>query len=244
MFQPISAARIRAGCRPSAPSPSVAGAHQQESVLIQPGRNAGAGLRAVHLNAPPANPCRSLLDARREFAAALAGSSSPSVSRSSDFSRETSSAWRLMRTASFEIERSCGRGEVGVEVALVNVDADAHDCVERTSPFSIFDSTRMPPVLRGPISRSLGQRRSTLEPACLLESPRRPQTPRPVATAAGGRLAGMVVARRSHRAPVRLPIARHDRRALGRTVAHRQSRPSRAAQHFVRRPVRRCLWNQ
>jgi hypothetical protein len=29
------------------------GAHQQESVLVQPGRNARAGLRAMHLNLRP-----------------------------------------------------------------------------------------------------------------------------------------------------------------------------------------------
>jgi hypothetical protein len=61
-------------------------AHQQESIFVQPGRYAGAGLRAVHLDPPPANPRRGLLDARGNRLAA-AGSSSRSASRSSDFSR-------------------------------------------------------------------------------------------------------------------------------------------------------------
>ena len=40
------------------------GAHQQKSMLVQPGSDAAAGLRAMHLNAPPAHPGRSLLHAR------------------------------------------------------------------------------------------------------------------------------------------------------------------------------------
>ena len=65
----------------------------------------------------------------------------------------------------FEVERGCGSGEVGIEAALVDVDADADDRVGRRLLDSSLASTRMPPVLRGPMSRSLGQRRSTARPA-------------------------------------------------------------------------------
>ena len=35
---------------------SICRAHQQKSILVEPGRNAGAGLRAVHFNAAAAHP--------------------------------------------------------------------------------------------------------------------------------------------------------------------------------------------
>ena len=46
----------------------------------------------------------------------------------------------------------------------MHVDADAHHGKRNRRLPSVCASTRMPPALRGPISRSLGQRRSTARP--------------------------------------------------------------------------------
>ena len=133
-------------------------------MLVQPGRYAGASLRAMDLNAAPANPCRSLLQRARE-SSRRRRIGKPSASRSSDFSRADEQCLARNCAAGFQIQRSGGRGQAGIKVALVDVDADAdHGKGNRSCP-RVFDSTRMPPTLRGPISRSLGQRRSTVEPA-------------------------------------------------------------------------------
>ena len=187
----------------------------------------------MHLNLPPANPGRRPLDARGNRLAA-ARSSSPRASRSSDFSRETSSAWRLMRRPTSRSSEVAGVDKSGAKSrwwTLMPTPTTANATKPSRAGFRVgLDQdaaglARADQQIVGPAQIDASGRRRR-------EWPRRRPARRPAATAAGARRECAGATARSRKAPRRRRSARRDRRGRGRPAAHRQSRPSRAARRL------------
>ena len=109
---------------------------------------------------------------------------------------------------------------------------------------AVCDSTRMPPALRGPRRRSLGQRRSTIEAGDGADGRGGGEAggQRQQRQARGGKLRTKKDA--AHPPPRRPRRSSRDGHGRGRPTAPRPGRPRRAARRGERRPGRRSWWNR
>ena len=194
----------------------------------------------MNLDAAAPKPGRRLAPRAPESRPRLLASYSPQVSRSSDSSRAISSAWRLIDAARLDVQRS-GRGrQRRIESPLVDVDSDADHgkCQPRSA--SVFDSTRMPPVLRVADQQIVRPAHVDIQPGRRLIASRRRQS--------RGQRNHRQVRRQNVRpqqdarrkAPRRQPSASCDRRARAPPSAHRQKRQTHAAPHRAPPPSHRC----
>ena len=119
----------QAGCGPD----------EQEAVLVEAFRIAGAGLRAVDIDAAAGDPCRGLLHAAQDAGngSRIVEAERLALKRVKQFDEQ-----RLARnlSAGFEVQRRCWSREITREFSVVNIDADADDGISDIPGFGFrFD---------------------------------------------------------------------------------------------------------
>ena len=172
-------------------------------MLVEAFRDAHAGLRAVHFDPPSAHPCRSLLDARQELRALLRYRAAQQLSRSSDFSRATSSAWRLMRRPASRSSEVAGVAKPGSKLrwcTLMPMPDDGESQLPRFGLRLDQDAAR----LARADQQIVGPAQIDCESAASTGSPRLQQVPRPSGSSGQARRRQLRrAAARSRKAPAR-----------------------------------------